>query len=218
MPFGDWNGHVGAAAGVFIDAHGRHSFGSCNKECERVMNLHCKWSLVPKEGLWLSSNYSFNYLQLQQRLNLVKLYIYIYRKSFSKWKSSLTRNVSNFPAYILRVKTCNFPPRTRTWKLRDPVTASQFQSTFKVKTKNAATTAGTDADSVNHIESVWSKLRVPLLDAATKVSPWNTGRDLKPDGARNRWTELYTRSVIDSRLNGLRKGGKMPGVKEAKSA
>ena len=26
-PVGDWNGHVGATAGVFSDAHGGHGFG-----------------------------------------------------------------------------------------------------------------------------------------------------------------------------------------------
>ena len=31
------------------------------------------------------------------------------------------------------------------------------------------TAAGADADTANYVESAWSKLKGPLLDAATKV-------------------------------------------------
>ena len=71
------------------------------------------------------------------------------------------------------VTKCKFSPCIWTWKLRDTATASQFQLAFKVKTMTAAaavaTTAGADVDPVNYIESAWSKLKGPLLDAATKV-------------------------------------------------
>ena len=81
--------------------------------------------------------------------------------------------VRDLSAHIPCMKKNKFPPCIRTWKLRDPVTASQFQSAFKVKTMTAAaavaTTSGTDADTANRIESAWSKLKGPLLDTVTEV-------------------------------------------------
>ena len=47
----------------------------------------------------------------------------------------------------------------QTWKLRDPATASQFQSTFKVKPMTAVaavvTASSEDAETANRIESAW---------------------------------------------------------------
>ena len=39
IPVGDWNGHVGAAAGVYSDAHGMPGFGNHNIEGKRVQEL-----------------------------------------------------------------------------------------------------------------------------------------------------------------------------------
>ena len=39
IPVGDWNGHVGAPAGVFSDAHGGHGFGTHNMEGERILDM-----------------------------------------------------------------------------------------------------------------------------------------------------------------------------------
>ena len=79
--------------------------------------------------------------------------------------------VFDFSTHIPHSKKCKFSPRIRTWKLRDPATASQFQSAFKVKTMTAAAAVaialGTDAHTANRVESAWSNLKGPLLDAAT---------------------------------------------------
>ena len=81
--------------------------------------------------------------------------------------------VCDFSAHIPRVKKRKFSPRIWTWKLRDPTTATLFQSAFKLKTMTAAAAIaiapGADADTANHVESDWSKLKGPLLDAATEV-------------------------------------------------
>ena len=37
IPVGDWNGHVGASAG--LDAHGGHGFGISNTEGERILEF-----------------------------------------------------------------------------------------------------------------------------------------------------------------------------------
>ena len=65
----------------------------------------------------------------------------------------------------------------------DPVTASRFQSAFKLKVATAsaatATNVGVVADTANLVETVWSQLKDPLLDAATEVCglsknhPWS---------------------------------------------
>ena len=58
-------------------------------------------------------------------------------------------------------------------KPRDSATASHFQSAFKIKTVTAATAvttaAGADFETTNRVKSAWSKLKGPLLDAATEV-------------------------------------------------
>ena len=57
IPVGDWNSHIGAAAGVYSDTHGSHGFGKCNTESERVLEfaiangLHVGniWFILPLE-------------------------------------------------------------------------------------------------------------------------------------------------------------------------
>ena len=72
-----------------------------------------------------------------------------------------------------RVKKRNFSPSICDRKLKDPGTASLFQSAFKVKVTTATTAAATDADvdaeTTNRVQTVWSKPRDPLLDAAIEV-------------------------------------------------
>ena len=49
-----------------------------------------------------------------------------------------------------------------------------------------AAAAGVTADTANHIETVWSKLKDPLLDAANEVcGPRTTSGHLKPVGGMN---------------------------------
>ena len=74
---------------------------------------------------------------------------------------------------ILHVKKHKLSPHIWAWKLRDPATASQFQSAFKIKMMTSAavvaTTAGANADTTHCVESAWSKLKGPLMDAAYEV-------------------------------------------------
>ena len=78
-----------------------------------------------------------------------------------------------------------FSPRIWTWKLRDPATASLFQSAFKVKMMTAeaavATASGADSDPANQVESPWSRLKGPLLDVATEVCGLSKNRRWKPE-------------------------------------
>ena len=109
----------------------------------------------------------------------------------------------DFSAHIPRVKKLKFSPRMWSWKLRDPATANLFQSAFKVKMMTAAaavaTNPGAEADTANHVESACSKLKGPLLDAATEVCGLSKNRQWKPGGGMKMWTKLYNRSMQDSR-------------------
>ena len=70
-------------------------------------------------------------------------------------------------------KKHKFSTRIQPWKLRDPATASHFQSAFKVKTMTAAAAIdnayGADADTTNGVKSARSKLKFPLRNATTEV-------------------------------------------------
>ena len=100
----------------------------------------------------------------------------LYHKSFS----SAVRNVKvipneecvkqhymvlcDFSTHIPRVIKKSSQPCIRTWKMRDPATANEFQSAFKIKTMTAvAAASGADTDTANCVESAWSKLKGPLL-------------------------------------------------------
>ena len=82
--------------------------------------------------------------------------------------------VCHFTAHIPHVQKRKFSPRIRIWELRVPATASQFQSAFKVKmiTAAAATSAGANADTANHVESVWSNMNGPFAGCCYK-SLWS---------------------------------------------
>ena len=75
-----------------------------------------------------------------------------------------------------RVKKCKFSQCIRAWEIRDPATASQFWSAFKVKTMTA-------------VALCW------MLPSKSMVSPRAISGNLKLGGGINRWTKLYKRSV-----------------------
>ena len=130
--------------------------------------------------------------------------------------------VWEFTAHISQAKKRKFSPSIRTWKLRDPATASQFQSVFKVKARTAtaagATTAGVAADATNRVESVWSKLNDPLLDAANIVYSLSKNHRWRPESWW--WNEQVDEAIQRKptrfkAYNALKKGNKMAGA-EAK--
>ena len=70
-------------------------------------------------------------------------------------------------------------PRLRTWKLRDPVNATRFAETFRMKV----------ATKVQHYkspsaETAWSNLKTPLLEAATEVCGFTRPQQRKRETCR----------------------------------
>ena len=161
----------------FNDAHSVHSFGTRNTEGRRVLEF-----AFASGNTWFKKRnthlitYSCGGDSIQLDSILSQEFQQCCQQSESHHQQRMHQTaprgiVCEFPAHIPYVKKCKFSSHIRTWKLREPVIASQFQSAFKVKTMTAvaaiATAAGDDADTANHVESAWSKLKGPLLDVAT---------------------------------------------------
>ena len=84
-----------------------------------------------------------------------------------------------------------------------------------------ATASRIDADTANHIESAWSKLKGPLLDAATKVCGLSKNYQWKPETWC--WNEEVDRAKQEKSAqfkaySALKKGGMTAEAKRAKTA
>ena len=96
-------------------------------------------------------------------------------KSYSKWR--VRHKTPNGSVWL----HCTHPTCEETsssclpshLKNRDAATAIQFTLPFKFKVTTAVaaatTAAGFTADTANRVETIWSKLKDPLLDGATDV-------------------------------------------------
>ena len=113
-------------------------------------------------------------------------------------------------------------PRIHTWKLRDPTTASEFQLAFELKVTTdraaTATAAGVAADTANCVETIWSKLKDPLLDAATEVCVLSKNHQWRPEAWW--WNEHVDEPIQENHAwikayKALKKGGKMAKAEEA---
>ena len=133
--------------------------------------------------------------------------------------------VCDFTPHISHLKKRKFIPTPKNWKLRDPATASQFQSAFRVKIMAAAAAVGndfcTDVDTSSRIESAWSKLKGPLLDAATEVCGIYKNHLWKPEAWW--WNEEVDKAIKEKHArfkvySALKKGGMTAEAKEAKIA
>ena len=133
--------------------------------------------------------------------------------------------VCDFTPHIPHLKKRKFTPHTQNWKLMDPATASQFQSAFRVKIWAAAAAVDndfcTDVDTSSRIESSWSKLKGPLLDAATEVWGLYKNHLWKPEAWW--WNEEVDKAIKEKHArfevySALRKWGMTAEAKEAKSA
>ena len=117
---------------------------------QTAYNYHvtpCVWRLAPSYYIVKFYEWIFNSVKAFPNEECVKQYHMV---------------VCDFTCPIPCMRKRKFSSCICTWKLRDTVTASQFQLAFKVKTTtvatSVATTAGADANTANRIESAWSKL------------------------------------------------------------
>ena len=109
--------------------------------------------------------------------------------------------VCDFTAHIPHVKNCMFSPRIQTWKLRDPATASQFQSAFMVKQWLLQLQLAPLLVLMLILQITLSQLgqswRAPcwMLTLKFTVSPRSTSGNSKTGGGTNQWMKLYERCV-----------------------
>ena len=84
----------------------------------------------------------------------------------------------------------------------------------------ATTAAGVTADTANCIQTIWSKLMVPLLDADTKVCGLSKNHQWRTETMW--WNEQVYKAIQEKRAQfkdykALKKGGKMAEAKEAET-
>ena len=213
---GDWNGHVGTDAGAYGDAHGGFGYGTRNTEGERVLEFAVANELRVG-NTWFKKRESHLITYTSGR-HSTQLDLILYPKRIS----SSVVNVKVIPqqevvqqhhlvvcdmkVHIPRVKKHKFTPRIRTWRLRDPETASRFQEIFKEKV--AAT--GAVPDDEEPVEAIWKKLKEPMLEAAKEACGMTKSHQWKPETWW--WNERVSEAVETKRarfktFNALKKQG-----------
>ena len=226
---GDWNGHVGADAGVYGAAHGGQGFGTRNTEGERVLEFAVA-NDMRVGNTWFKKRDS-HLITYTSGGHATQLDLILYPKPLS----SSVKDVKVIPQQevvqqhhlvvcelivrIPRVKKHSFVPRIRTWRLRDPTVASQFQEILKLKVA-AQSEQPADGDQV---EQLWKKLKDPMLEAAKESCGMSKNHQWKPETWW--WNERVTEAVETKRsrfkaFNALKKQGlgESDAGKEARAA
>ena len=153
IPVGDWNGHVGAAAGVYSEAHGGHGFGTLNADGERILEFAVANGLRVG-NTWYKKRDS-HLITYSSGGHSTQIDYILYPKRFSSAVSNVKvipneecvqqhhLVVCDFTVLVPPLKKRRFSPRIRAWKLKDSTSASLFQEIFKKKVMTAAATANT---------------------------------------------------------------------------
>ena len=224
---GDWNGHVGVDADAYMEAHGGHGFGVRNAEGERVLEFAVANDLLIGNTLfkkrdshlvtYSSGNHrtQIDYILFRKRL----------RKSVSNVKVIPNEEcvqqhhllVCDLSVRTPVIKKRKFVPRIRTWKLKDPAVATQYQEVFKAKVNDSETVD----DQNDTVEGLWSDLKEPLLSAASEVCGVSRNHQWRPETWW--WNDRVDDAIKEKRArfktyNTLRKAGKVIEAKEAKTA
>ena len=103
--------------------------------------------------------------------------------------------VCHFTNYTPCVKVRKISPRPRNWRLRDPATSSQFP--FKIKCYLLQLQLPPLVVPILQIASSQTKLKGPLLNAATEVCGLSKNHQWKPQNLVVEWTNgrKYPREV-----------------------
>ena len=223
---GDWNGHVGAAAGGYENVHGGRGYGDRNTEGERILEFATANDLLIGNTLFIKRESHLVTFQSAGRKTQIDYVLY---------SRKLRRDVTNVKvipgeecASQHRLLVCDLRvkspptkqrkslPRLRTWKLRDPVNATRFSETFR--TKVASTVQQYKSPSA---ETAWSNLKTPLLEAATEVCGFTRPHQRKRETWW--WDDKVEAAIAEKRerfkaYNVLRAQGNSLEVEAAKDA
>ena len=191
---GDWNGHVGADACGYRDVHGGHGFGIRNVEGECVLEFALANGLLVGNTQFTKRN--SHLITYQSGGNDTQIDYVLYPKNFCGKVTNVKVIPGEACASQHRLLVCDlrvdppppqqkrkFFPRLRTWRLRDPATASRFYDAFRDR-------LGTDLGCPS-VETAWSNLKTPLLEAAAEVCSFSLSGEKKFGGGM---TKLQLRS------------------------
>ena len=222
---GDWNGHVGAGPCGYEDVHGGHGYGLRNAEGERVLEFALANDLLVGNTQYIKrDSHLITYCSGDNKSQIdYVLYPRSFRRSMTNVKvipgeecaSQHRLLVCDFKVHIPPQKKRKFVPRLRTWKLRDPATASKFYGAFKAKVCADNVYNGTSS-----AETAWFKLKTPLLEAATEVCGLSCNHQWKKETWW--WNDRVEAAVAHKRAlfktyNALRKHGNSSAANKAKS-
>ena len=181
---GDWNGHVGAECGDFVDVHGGHGFGTQNREGERLLEFARANNLVIGNTRFIKrESHLITYCSGGARTQVDYI---LYRKSFCRavhdvkvipGEECVPKHrlvVCDMVVRIPATKKRKFTPRLRTWKLRDPSVASRFREVFHSKATSS---------TLNHpgcaVEDSWSYFKALILETAEEVCGFSRNHQWK---------------------------------------
>ena len=223
---GDWNGHVGADAVDYEEVHGGHGFGKRNPAGDRILEFaQANDLLVGNTQFIKRESHLVTYESGEGRTQIDYV---LYRKSYQRSVTDVkvipgeectTQHfllVCDFVVCCPPVKKRKFVPRLRSWKLRDPVLASEFHRSFKEKV--AATAQSKESSSP---ETAWSNLKTPLMEAAAEVCGFSRKHQWKRQTWW--WNERVDRAIRAKRAHfktyrKLKKRGDTVGAQAAKEA
>ena len=185
---GDWNGHVGAAADGYEDAHGGHGFGERNPEGVRILQFALANNLTVGNTQFIKRDtHLITYTSGDHRTQVDYI---LYRKNFRKAVTNVKVIPGEECAPQHHLLVCDFTvsappkakrkftPRQRTWKLLDPVVASEFHATFKSKVEES-----TPNSAATTPEEAWHNLKVPINESLEEVC----GRSSKRQWRKKTW-------------------------------
>ena len=223
---GDWNGHVGREAQGFEKVHGGRGFGERNDEGVSILEFAVANNLLVGNTWFIKrESHLITYCSGDDRTQVDYA---LYRQGF---RNAVT-DVKVIPGeecapqhHLLVVdftvrppppKVQKFTPRLRSWKLRDPVTASEYLNAFNAKTTDAST-----PKNGTPVENAWSKLKDPLNAAAAETC----GFSKKHQWKRQTWwwnkdvnTAIDVKRTLFKAYKKLRKQGNSIEAKKAKEA
>ena len=227
---GDWNGHVGAEAGAYDEAHGGHGYGVRNAEGESVLEFAIANDLIVGNTLFRKRDshlitYSsgdhhktqIDYILFRKRLRSAVSNVKVIPNEECVKQHHLV--VCDLTVSMPLNKKRKFVPRIRTWKLKDPAIAMQFHEAFKDKVTHSAT--ATADDQSDTVEGLWSNLKQPLLDAASEVCGVSRNHQWRPETWW--WNDRVDDAIKEKRsryktYNALKKSGNVTESREAKTA
>ena len=187
VSLGYWNGHVGADDDGFDEVPGGQGCGVRNAEVVMILEFALANDLrVGNTWFKKRDSHLITYSSGDYKTQIDYI---LFHKNFSKAVSNVMvipneecvqqhhLVVCDFSVHIPAVKKRKFTPRIRSWKLKDPATASQFHAAFRDKVAIVATNDGPP----NSVEEAWTKLKDPLLKVATEVCGLSKQDQWKPE-------------------------------------